>query len=127
MCDISSLFTAGLLSISFKQLISGTFHTSPLYTVLTRLPAEAFSSELALKCLLSQIVPSTLHSSDYLLPSLLALLFSFSLLLTPSPSFCSLSSCLLLSEDHIHLLRLTWYLVGCFRDFLGMNSSPGCG
>lgn len=23
--------------------------------------------------------------------------------------------------------RLTWYLVGCFRDFRGTNSSPGCG
>lgn len=129
MCAFSSLFTAGLLSISFKQLIRGTFRTSlfllPLYSVLTRLPAEAFSSELVLKFLLSQM--SSHHLST--LPS--ALLLGSVVLHFPAAHsqlllLLSVFS-LLLSMDYLHLFRLTWYLVGCFRDFLGMNSSPGCG
>lgn len=94
MCDISSLFTAGLLSISFKQLIRGTFRTSlflpPLYSVLTRLQAEAFSSELVLKFLLSQM--SSHHLSTLPSAVLRALLFSTSLPLTPSSSFYSVCS-----------------------------------
>lgn len=83
ICDISSLFTAGLLSISFKQLIRGTFHTSLFSFSFAAVimyspssPPKPFSFEPVLKFLLSQmssdhlstissalLPPSVLHSS----------------------------------------------------------------
>lgn len=94
--------------------------------------------------------PSLLSSAHLPIPSALFLTFvvsvslSFSLscsppvilhhvtlqlVYIPQPwTFLSVSHFILSFYFHPSFaLWLTWYLVGCFLDFLGMNSSPGCG
>lgn len=120
-CDISLSLTECRLSISLKQLISGIFR--PWLCSCLLFP---FSHPVT-PC-------SIILFSQYPFIQTLVKCFpiwSFPLLFVSySPSnnfFYHITVWYALWFDSFFFLLLTWYLVGCCLDFLGMNSSPGCG
>lgn len=115
--------------ILFSLLSPAHLPAFPTLPYLCRSDQFLFTSSTPLIFCPFHLLSSSIISLSSRPHSLPINLSTFILLYIPQPECFSLSIILFFSEI-FHpscALCLTWYLVGCFLDFLGMNSSPGRG